>query len=89
MALDTWLLFCLACTALVATPGPNVLYLVSRTIAQGRAAGFLSLTGTFCGSGLHVLAAALGLSALLIAVPLAYELTRWAGAHSRTSRTAR
>ena len=39
--LDTWLLFCIACVALVATPGPNILYLVSRTLAQGRAAGFI------------------------------------------------
>jgi threonine/homoserine/homoserine lactone efflux protein len=80
MTLHTWLLFCAACTALVATPGPNVLYLVSRSIAQGRAAGFVSLAGTFSGSGLHVIAAAFGLSALLVAVPLAYELVRWTGA---------
>lgn len=78
--LQTWLLFCAACAALVATPGPNVLYLVSRTLVQGRAAGFVSLAGTFSGSGLHVLAAAFGLSALLVAVPLAYEVTRFAGA---------
>lgn len=78
--LHTWLLFCVACAALVATPGPNVVYLVSRTIAQGRAAGFASLAGTFSGSGLHVIAAALGLSALLIGVPMAYEGLRWAGA---------
>jgi threonine/homoserine/homoserine lactone efflux protein len=80
MPFEPWLLFCLACAALVATPGPNVIYLVSRTIAQGRTAGFVSLAGTFCGSGLHVLAAAVGLSAVFVAVPLAYELTRWAGA---------
>jgi threonine/homoserine/homoserine lactone efflux protein len=78
--LHTWLLFCAACAALVATPGPNVAYLVSRSIAQGRAAGFASLAGTFSGSGLHVVAAALGLSALLIGVPLAYQGVRWAGA---------
>jgi threonine/homoserine/homoserine lactone efflux protein len=80
MPLDRWLLFCFACIALVATPGPNVLYLVSRTIAQGRTAGFVSLGGTFSGSGLHVVAAALGLSALLVAVPIAYEIVRWTGA---------
>jgi threonine/homoserine/homoserine lactone efflux protein len=78
--LDTWLLFCLACAALAATPGPNMLFLVSRTLAQGRAAGFVSLAGTSTGFALHAIAAALGLSALLAAVPLAYEVVRWAGA---------
>jgi threonine/homoserine/homoserine lactone efflux protein len=80
LPLGTWLLFCAACAVLVATPGPNVLFLVSRTIAQGRRAGFASLGGTFCGSGLHVVAAALGLSALLVGVPIAYEGVRVAGA---------
>ena len=78
--LATWLLFLVACIALVATPGPNVLYLVSRTLAQGRAAGFISLAGTSTGFLFHVLAAALGLSALLAAVPLAYDTIRIAGA---------
>ena len=80
IALDTWLLFCLACVALAATPGPNMLLLVSRTLAQGRTAGFVSLAGTSTGFALHALAAALGLSALLAAVPVAYEIVRWAGA---------
>ena len=80
LSLDTWLLFCLACVVLVATPGPSVLYLVSRTLAQGRAAGFVSLAGTSSGFALHALAAAFGLSALLAAVPLAYEIVRWLGA---------
>ena len=78
--LDTWLLFVLACVALVATPGPNVLYLVSRTLAQGRPAGFISLAGTSTGFLFHVLAAAFGLSALLAAVPVAYDTIRIAGA---------
>ena len=76
----TWFLFLLACIALVATPGPNVLYLVSRTLAQGRAAGFVSLAGTTTGFMFHVLAAALGLSALLVAVPYAYDAIRITGA---------
>jgi len=78
--LETWLLFCLACAALSATPGPNMLFLVSRTLVQGRRAGFVSLAGTSTGFALHALAAALGLTALLAAVPLAYEVVRWAGA---------
>jgi threonine/homoserine/homoserine lactone efflux protein len=80
MSFETWLLFCTACVALVATPGPNVLYLVSRSVYQGRAAGFVSLAGTASGSGLHILAAVFGLSALLVAVPVAYDGVRWAGA---------
>jgi threonine/homoserine/homoserine lactone efflux protein len=78
--LATWLVFAVACVALVATPGPNVLYLVSRTLAQGRAAGLVSLAGTSTGSLFHVLAAAFGLSALLAAVPMAYDTIRIAGA---------
>jgi threonine/homoserine/homoserine lactone efflux protein len=78
--LATWLLFVLAVVALVATPGPNVLYLVSRTLAQGRGAGFISLAGTSSGFLLHALAAAFGLSALLAAVPVAYDTIRIAGA---------
>jgi threonine/homoserine/homoserine lactone efflux protein len=80
MPLSTWLLFCLACVALAATPGPNMLYLVSRTLVQGRGAGLVSLAGTETGLLVHVLAAAFGLSALLAAVPVAYDAVRWAGA---------
>lgn len=80
IALDTWLLFSAACTALAITPGPNLVYLVSRTLAQGRAAGLVSLAGTSTGLAFHVVAAALGISALLATVPLAYEVARWAGA---------
>lgn len=80
MSFDTWVLFCLACVALVATPGPSIVYLVSRTLAQGRAAGLVSLFGTSSGFAIHALAAALGLSALFAAVPLAYDAVRWLGA---------
>ena len=78
--LETWLLFCVACVALAATPGPNMLLLVSRTLAQGRSAGFMTLAGTSTGFALHAIAAALGLSVLLAAVPLAFDVVRFAGA---------
>ncbi len=78
--LATWLLFCIACAALAVTPGPNLLYLVSRTLVQGRGAGLISLAGTETGLAVHVLAAALGLSALLATIPAAYDAVRWAGA---------
>jgi len=80
IALDTWLLFVVACAALAVTPGPNLVYLVARTVAQGRRAGLVSLAGTTTGFLAHVLAAAFGLSALLAAVPVAYDAVRYAGA---------
>jgi threonine/homoserine/homoserine lactone efflux protein len=80
IALDNWLLFAAATVALAMTPGPNMVYLVARTVAQGRQAGMVSLAGTTTGFLGHVLAAAFGLSALLAAVPVAYDAVRYAGA---------
>jgi hypothetical protein len=65
---------------LVLTPGPNLLYLMSRTLAQGRAAGLVSMAGTTTGFVVHIVAASLGLSAVFVAVPIAYDAVRWAGA---------
>ena len=65
---------------LVLTPGPNLLYLVSRTLCQGRRAGMVSLAGTSLGFVFHVVAAALGLSAIFLTVPLLYDVLRYAGA---------
>ena len=79
-SLDNFLLFVVASVLLVLTPGPNLVYLISRTLCQGRAAGIVSLAGTTTGFIFHILAAALGLSAVFIAVPLAYDALRWAGA---------
>ena len=79
-SLDNVLLFVLASVLLVLTPGPNLLYLISRTLAQGRAAGLVSMAGTTTGFAVHILAAALGLSAVFVAVPVAYDALRWAGA---------
>lgn len=79
-SLDNFLLFLAASVLLVLTPGPNLLYLISRTLCQGRAAGLVSLAGTTTGFLVHILAAALGLSAVFVAVPVAYDALRWAGA---------
>lgn len=73
-------LFAAAALLMVLTPGPNMIYLVSRSVCQGRAAGVVSLLGVIAGFVVHVLGAALGLTALFLAVPLAYELLKWAGA---------
>jgi threonine/homoserine/homoserine lactone efflux protein len=77
---DNLWLFVVASVLLVLTPGPNLLYLISRTLCQGRAAGVVSLAGTTTGFLVHIVAAALGLSAVFIAIPVLYDLVRWAGA---------
>jgi threonine/homoserine/homoserine lactone efflux protein len=65
---------------LVLTPGPNMAYLVSRSLCQGRTAGLISLAGVALGFLLYVLFAAFGITALLFAVPFAYDGLRIAGA---------
>ncbi|HET6157904.1 MAG TPA: LysE family translocator [Dongiaceae bacterium] len=72
--------FAAVALAMVLTPGPNMAYLVSRTICQGRAAGLISLGGVGIGFVVYVLLAAFGITALLFAVPLAYDALRLAGA---------
>jgi threonine/homoserine/homoserine lactone efflux protein len=74
------LIFAAAALVMVLTPGPNMVYLVSRSICQGRAAGVISLCGVIAGFLVHVLGAALGLSALFLALPLGFEILKWAGA---------
>jgi threonine/homoserine/homoserine lactone efflux protein len=73
-------LFALASILLALTPGPNLLYLVSRTLCQGRRAGIVSLAGTSLGLAFHVFAAALGLSAIFLSIPVLYDALRFAGA---------
>ncbi|MFG5120810.1 LysE family translocator [Methylorubrum sp. POS3] len=72
--------FALIALGMVLTPGPNMVYLVSRTLVQGRAAGLVSLLGVLAGFLVYLLCAALGITALLVAVPLAYDALRFAGA---------
>jgi len=61
------------------TPGPNMIYLVSRSICQGRTAGLISLGGVALGFVFYMLCAALGITALLLTVPYAYDALRLAG----------
>ncbi|MCR6500709.1 LysE family translocator [Shinella sp. CPCC 101442] len=72
--------FALIALGMVLTPGPNMIYLVSRSICQGPAAGLVSLGGVALGFVFYVLSAALGITALLMAVPYAYDVLRLAGA---------
>ncbi len=77
---DKLLLFAAAVLLLALTPGPVWIYLISRTLTQGRRAGYFSLIGVMAGVFVHLLAAALGLSALLLAVPAAFDAIKLAGA---------
>jgi threonine/homoserine/homoserine lactone efflux protein len=79
-ATSTLFAFALLCLGMVLTPGPNMMYLVSRSICQGRRAGLVSLGGVGLGFLVYMLAAAFGITALLFAVPLAYDGLRLAGA---------
>ncbi|MFJ2363121.1 LysE family translocator [Pseudomonas sp. NPDC087697] len=74
------LIFAAASLLLVLTPGPNMIYLISRSICQGRKAGVTSLLGVVAGFFVHLFAAAAGLTAVFMAVPMAYEALKWAGA---------
>ena len=74
------LAFALIALGLVLTPGPNMIYLVSRSISQGRAAGLVSLAGVGLGFIVYMLCAAFGITALVFAVPYAYDALRIGGA---------
>jgi threonine/homoserine/homoserine lactone efflux protein len=72
--------FALVSLGMVLTPGPNMIYLLSRSILQGRTAGFISLLGVILGFVFYMLGAAFGLTTVLLTVPHAYETLQWAGA---------
>ena len=76
---DNLLLFTLAAFGLVITPGPNMIYLLSRSITQGRRAGLLSLAGILTGFLVHICLVSFGLTAVFMTIPLAYFLLRWLG----------
>src|SRR5262245_47222844 len=73
-------LFVLAALALLLTPGPAVLYIVARSVNQGRRAGLASVLGIEVGNLVHVAAAALGISALLLSSALAFSALKYLGA---------
>jgi threonine/homoserine/homoserine lactone efflux protein len=72
-------LFLTASLALTLTPGPAVLFIVARSMGQGRRAGLLSVAGIGLGNAVHAGATALGLAALLASSPLAFTTVRWLG----------
>jgi threonine/homoserine/homoserine lactone efflux protein len=78
--LSSLLGFALVSLGMVLTPGPNMIYLISRSISQGRMAGLISLGGVALGFVFYMLCAAFGITALLFAVPYAYDALRFGGA---------
>ncbi|ATN32693.1 LysE family translocator [Rhizobium daejeonense] len=79
-SLPAILAFALICLGMVLTPGPNMIYLVSRSICQGPAAGLVSLGGVALGFVFYMLMSALGITVLIMAVPFAYDVLKFAGA---------
>lgn len=78
--LSSLITFALIALGMVLTPGPNMVYLISRSISQGRVAGLISLGGVALGFVFYLLCAAFGITAFLIAVPFAHDALRIAGA---------
>lgn len=73
-------IFLLAAFILLITPGPAVLYIVARSLDQGRLAGFVSVLSIEIGNFVHVLAATLGLSAILVSSALVFSIVKYLGA---------
>jgi len=76
----TLLVFCITALVIIITPGPNLIYIATRSASQGRKAGLLSVLGVSCGTLIHVMAASLGLSALLVSSALAFNTVKYLGA---------
>ena len=77
---STFYLFVLASVVVLLIPGPAVIYIVTRSIDQGRKAGIVSALGAAAGNSVHVLAAAFGLSALLASSAIAFSVVKYVGA---------
>jgi threonine/homoserine/homoserine lactone efflux protein len=75
-----FLTFLVAAFALNIAPGPDMLYVIGRSVGQGRKAGIVSSLGVFIGCWVHILAAAFGIAALLRSSPVTFNAVRYAGA---------
>ncbi len=75
-----FLTFLIAALALNLAPGPDMLYVIGRSVGQGRKAGIVSSLGVFVGCWVHILAAAFGIAALLRSSPMAFNVVRYVGA---------
>jgi threonine/homoserine/homoserine lactone efflux protein len=75
----TLLAFTILVVGMVLTPGPNMIYMISRAITQGRLAGIIAFSGVAVGFVIYLLCAVFGITALIFAVPYAYDALRLAG----------
>ena len=73
------ILFALAALIMVLSPGPNMIYLISRSLSQGKKAGIISLFGVMCGFLFHILMVSFGLTAIFFAVPYAFVAVKFLG----------
>ncbi|MEZ4841705.1 MAG: LysE family translocator [Flavobacteriaceae bacterium] len=73
------LLFGLAALIMVLSPGPNMIYLISRSLSQGKGAGIISLFGVLCGFLFHILMVSFGLTAIFFAIPYAFVVVKFLG----------
>lgn len=76
---ENFMAFALVACGMVITPGPNMLYVISRSLSQGSKAGLISLGGVAMGFTIYMLLAAFGITTIVIAVPYAYDALRVAG----------
>ena len=77
--LNDLLLFGLAALVMVLSPGPNMIYLISRSLSQGKKAGIISLFGVMVGFLFHILMVSFGLTAIFFAVPYAFTVVKFLG----------
>lgn len=76
----TFLLFCITSFVLMITPGPNMLYIIAGSVGQGRKEGIVSALGVDTGFLVHIIAAVIGLSALLVSSAVAFHIAKYLGA---------
>ena len=74
------IVFLVATVSLNLSPGPDMLYVISRSLGQGRKAGIVSALGIGAGTLVHTSVAAFGLAAILVSLPIAFEVIRFVGA---------
>ncbi|MDI4637429.1 MULTISPECIES: LysE family translocator [Halomonadaceae] len=77
--MGNYMLFFSSCLVFAFVPGPAMLYTISRTVAEGEAAGFRVVVGVFCGSQVHVIIAATGVASFLLTSPVLFDCLRFAG----------
>jgi len=80
LSFTTIILFSIASIVITITPGPDMLYIATRSVSQDRRAGLVSVLGVHTGVFVHTIAAVLGISALIEASAVAFNLVRFAGA---------